>query len=98
MAMIKYVNGVEVELTAEEITQIETEQAAWLSGANDRVAERNRNERNTILSQSDWTQFNDSPLTGEVKTSWATYRTALRNLTAHDNWPNLEDADWPTKP
>jgi len=96
--MYKNVNGVNVALTAEEITELEEQRSAWLAGANDRAAEYNRNERNTILSQSDWTQFNDSPLTGEVKTSWATYRTALRNLTAHDNWPNLEDADWPTKP
>jgi hypothetical protein len=41
---------------------------------------------------------NDSPLTDEVKTAWATYRTALRDLTTHENWPNLEDADWPTEP
>ena len=98
MAMIKYVNGVEVELTAEEIAQIESERAAWLSGADDRVAERNRNERNTILSQSDWTQMPDSALTDEAKALWVTYRTALRDLPVHDNWPNLEADDWPVKP
>jgi len=27
-----------------------------------------------------------------------TYRQALRDLPTHENWPNLEDADWPTKP
>ena len=27
-----------------------------------------------------------------------TYRQALRDLPTHDNWPNLGDDDWPTKP
>jgi len=27
-----------------------------------------------------------------------TYRTALRDLPTHSNWPHLEDDDWPTKP
>ena len=82
---------------AEEVAR-DAEEQEWADGADDRAAAANRDTRNQLLSDSDWTQFNDSPLTGEVKTSWATYRTALRNLTAHDNWPNLEEADWPTKP
>ena len=58
----------------------------------------NRMDRNNLLSESDWTQMPDSPLTDTQKTSWATYRTALRNLPDHNNWPNLEADDWPTKP
>jgi len=57
-----------------------------------------REQRNDLLAVSDWTQANDSPLTDEAKASWVTYRTALRNLPNHSNWPNLEDSDWPTKP
>ena len=26
------------------------------------------------------------------------YRQALRDITGHDNWPNLSDSDWPVKP
>ena len=62
------------------------------------IAEANRNTRNQLLSDSDWTQFNDSPLTDEAKALWVTYRTALRDITSHANWPNLEEADWPVKP
>jgi len=58
----------------------------------------NRAKRNQLLADSDWTQITDSALTDEVKTSWATYRTALRALPEHTNWPNLEDADWPVSP
>lgn len=61
-------------------------------------AAANRAKRNQLLADSDWTQMADSPLTDEAKTAWATHRTNLRDLTAHTNWPNLEDADWPTEP
>ena len=64
----------------------------------DEVAFANREARNQLLSDSDWTQVPDSALTDEAKALWVTYRTALRDLTAHENWPNLEDADWPTVP
>ena len=62
------------------------------------AAEDARYKRNLLLSESDWTQANDSPLSDEDKQTWATYRTSLRDLTAHENWPHLQDADWPTKP
>ena len=62
------------------------------------VAASKRDTRNQLLTESDWTQFNDSPLTDEEKALWVAYRTALRDITSHANWPNLSDADWPTKP
>ena len=62
------------------------------------TASNNRMIRNQLLMESDWTQMPDGPLADEVKTSWATYRSSLRSLPEHENWPNLEDADWPTKP
>ena len=85
-----------VDLTEEEIADIQELQSSTTREA--RVAQSMRSERNTLLAASDWTQANDSPLTDEAKASWVTYRTALRNLPNHSNWPNLEDADWPTKP
>ena len=41
-----------------------------------------RGERDSLLSQSDWTQLADSPLSDSKKTEWATYRQALRDLPA----------------
>ena len=58
----------------------------------------NRQERDALLSDSDWTQLPDSPFSDSKKAEWTTYRQALRNLPTHSNWPNLEDADWPTQP
>ena len=84
--------------TEEEELARDAEEQAWLDGANDRLAASHRATRNELLAVSDWTQFNDSPLTDEAKTSWATYRTALRDLPTNENWPSLEDDDWPSAP
>jgi hypothetical protein len=62
------------------------------------ISENNRGYRDALLSNSDWTQVPDSPLTDEVKTSWLNYRTLLRDLPNHENWPDLLPADWPTEP
>tara|TARA_R100001440_G_C2518342_1_gene118634 strand:+ start:2261 stop:2560 length:300 start_codon:yes stop_codon:yes gene_type:complete len=87
-----------VQFTEEEELARDAEEKAWADGANDRLAAEHRETRNGLLAASDWTQSNDSPLTDEAKASWVTYRTALRKLPNHSNWPNLEDSDWPTKP
>ena len=88
----------QVLFTEEEELARDAEEQAWADGANDRASAANRVKRNQLLADSDWTQMPDSPLTDEDKTSWATYRTALRTLPEHTNWPNLEDADWPISP
>ena len=54
-----------------------------------------RNERNRLLTESDWTQVSDSPLTLEQKTEWQTYRQELRDITNQSNPHNIL---WPTKP
>tara|TARA_R110002153_G_scaffold192120_1_gene345411 strand:- start:79 stop:369 length:291 start_codon:yes stop_codon:yes gene_type:complete len=92
------VNGVYVDLTDTEISQREATQQAWTDGANDRAAADDRVRRNQLLTESDWTQTLDSPLSDSVKAAWVTYRQALRDLPDHSNWPNLESGDWPTKP
>jgi|11_taG_2_1085331.scaffolds.fasta_scaffold08538_3 hypothetical protein len=53
-----------------------------------------REKRDALLAETDWMALSDNTLSSE----WADYRQALRDITTHANWPNLEDADWPTKP
>jgi hypothetical protein len=55
-----------------------------------------RTERNTKLVDSDWTQYNDSPLTDEVKAEWAVHRKALRDLPHTIDDP--ADPTWPEAP
>jgi hypothetical protein len=51
--------------------------------------------RNTYLSDCDWTQLPDSPLTTEKKGEWTAYRQALRDITLQEDPFNII---WPTKP
>ena len=52
-----------------------------------------REQRNYLLSESDWTQVSDSPVD---KAAWATYRQALRDITAQEGFPF--NVTFPTKP
>jgi len=46
-------------------------------------------ERNRRLSESDWTQMPDSPLSATEKTAWKKYRQALRDMefSGEISWP-----------
>lgn len=64
---------------------------------NERFLKAVRNLRNSKLTQSDWTQVNDSPLTDDEKAVWAIYRQELRDITDHlDGVTDLADVPWPT--
>jgi hypothetical protein len=74
----------ETDASAEEIsTKIEEK---WLEV---------RELRDNLLSQSDWTQFQDSPITGSSLTEWQTYRQSLRDITSQSNPFSLS---WPARP
>lgn len=55
-----------------------------------------RDSRDRKLRDSDWTQLNDSPMNDLLKQQWATYRTALRNIT--EAFPNPSAVVWPKAP
>jgi len=55
-----------------------------------------RNSRNAKLSESDWTQIADSPLSDSDRAAWGTYRQALRDVTDHAGFPF--EINWPTAP
>jgi hypothetical protein len=74
-----------VSLTAEETQQ-----------RNDAKADSIRNERGELLVASDWTQVDDSPLTNIKKAEWASYRQALRDVTAQTGFPWT--VTWPDAP
>ncbi len=58
-----------------------------------------RNNRNSLLTESDWTQMTDSPLSASKKTEWATYRQALRDLPANNSSAtSFDDVTFPTEP
>ena len=66
-----------------------------------------RTARNEMLSSSDWTQANDSPLSDSKKAEWKTYRQSLRDMTKtidvdtiRENGPtiDLSSITFPSKP
>jgi hypothetical protein len=60
---------------------------------------RIRSERDKLLTESDWTQANDTALASAKVTAWATYRTSLRTLPAdQSSVTTYADITWPTKP
>lgn len=64
-----------------------------------RFEEHVRKVRNIFLTETDWTQLPDSPLSEIEKTIWQEYRQELRDITNNiDDITNLEDVPWPTKP
>ena len=69
-------------------------EAAYQSTLDANTATSNRSTRDSKLAETDWHGMSDVTMSSEM----TTYRQALRDITAHENWPNLEDADWPTAP
>ena len=95
--MHKLVNGIQVPLTPEEIAQRQAEETAWNNGAFDRAMADFRQRRDAMLKSCDWVMMSDSPIAD--KTSWETYRQALRDIT--ENLTTVEQVqavEFPTKP
>ena len=84
------------DASKKEVVKDDTAKAAW------ELAEewkRIRTERTRLLSETDWTQGGDSPLTTQKKSDWAKYRTSLRTLPEDQiSKTKYSDITWPTKP
>ena len=69
-------------------------ETAYQAGLDAVTAASVRSQRDILLSETDWTGMSDVTMASAM----TTYRQALRDITDHANWPNLESSDWPTKP
>lgn len=67
--------------------------AETVAGIDKQEADSVRSHRNTLLSDSDWTQIADAPVN---KAAWATYRQSLRDVTLQAGFP--WNVSWPVKP
>ena len=70
------------------------QEIAYQQRLDDDAAARFRRERDTRMAETDWWAMSDRTMTAEQ----TAYRQALRDITTHSNWPNLQLDDWPTKP
>ncbi len=73
----KVVNGEYIELTAEELQEMEDRAAAA-----DLDFSMVRMDRDGMLRSTDWTQIADAALGDHTAEEWATYRQELRDLPA----------------
>ena len=80
-------------VTAWQVTSASADEIAQRLVDESEAVRQDRNER---LADSDWTQFNDSPLSSADKTAWATYRQSLRDLPSAAGFPFT--MVWPEKP
>ena len=87
----KYILG-PVFANTEDATAVEQE-AAYKAQKDAEFAANARNQRDTLLTQTDWTQVADAPVD---KAAWAAYRQALRDVPQQIGFPTT--ITWPVKP
>ena len=91
----KMVNGVEVELTVDEISALEKRDKEWSDGEYDRLMESIRQERTDLLADCDWMGMSDLTMSAD----WKTYRQKLRDITKDvDTVDKAKAVTMPEKP
>ena len=95
MPRFKMVDGVSIQLTADEETARDNEEAAWAAGEDDRALASMRDDRNRLLADTDWYGVSDLTMSADM----TTYRQNLRDLPAGKTTKaHVDAATWPTKP
>jgi len=91
----KYVLGpIFTDTTVDGVTTTAAEQESAYKAMKDaEQAKSVRTQRGEKLKDTDWTQVADAPVD---KAAWATYRQALRDVTAQEGFPWT--VEWPTQP
>jgi hypothetical protein len=77
----------EVTLVADPSKVSQKTEAAW---------SQLRNQRDSLLTSSDWRVLPFAPLTPETQQAWVTYRQALRDLPGVTEDP--QSVSWPSPP
>ena len=93
--MKKLVNGILMDMTAEEISAKQAEETIWNNGALDRALNNLRFKRNLLLAETDYLANSDVTMSSAM----TTYRQNLRDLTnGLDTVAKVEAVIFPTKP
>ena len=91
----KLIDGVRIDLTAEEIAELNAKDNTWNNGAFDRALENLRIKRNALLQETDWWASSDLTMTDEQKN----YRKDLRDITEGlTTEEEVKSVVFPTKP
>ncbi|MCP4799732.1 MAG: hypothetical protein GY893_07240 [bacterium] len=95
MPRFKMVDGVSVQLTSDEETARDNEEAAWAAGEDARALAGMRRDRDRLIAETDFYALSDVTMSSDM----ATYRQALRDLpSGKTTKAHVDGATWPTKP
>ena len=94
--MKKFVDGVIVDMTDEEIAARQAEEKEWADGAAARNLSSLREQRNRKLAETDWEIVMHKEKGTNIPAALKTYRQALRDIT--NDYTSLNDVVWPEKP
>ena len=95
MPRFKMVDGETIQLTADEETARDNEEAAWAAGENGRSLDGMRETRNRLLADTDFYALSDVTMADAM----TTYRQDLRDLpSGKTTKAHVDGATWPTKP
>jgi len=70
------------------------QETAYQATLDANTAAGHRATRDAKLAETDFYALSDVTMSSEIQS----FRQSLRDITTHDNWPNLDDDDWPTAP
>jgi hypothetical protein len=91
----KIVNGEEVELTPEEISELEIRDLEYQAELPNLLLNQIKIERDRLLAETDFTMMMDIPITEESRNDFIEYRQSLRDLPEN---VDVFNPVWPTKP
>ncbi len=92
---IKMVNGKAVELSDDEIKELEARDVEYAKGELDRLMAGIRRERTSLLAECDWMGMSDVTMSS----AWKTYRQKLRDITKDvDTVDKAKAVTMPEKP
>ena len=95
MPRFKMVDGVSVQLTADEETARDNEETAWAAGEDARALADMRRKRDRLIAETDFYALSDVTMSSDM----TTYRQALRDLpSGKTTKADVDAATWPTKP
>ena len=83
-----------VQLTDAEQKEFDDRNKAWADGQADRDLAELRTQRNTLLSETDWTALGDVTMSDKMKL----YRQELRDITKTFKSMSDKDFKFPNKP
>ena len=91
----KMINHELVQLTDEEEAAKVAEEKAWTDSAADRNLNMLREQRNSLLAETDFYALSDVTMSSDM----TTYRQNLRDLTSGlSTVDDVNNVTWPTKP